>query len=65
MGSTTATCVPGYPYTALIFVAACRLVVIDTIYQYPSNTLAGVAILLLGVRYAVWHHLKKKRVPTA
>jgi APA family basic amino acid/polyamine antiporter len=58
--------VPGHPFTTLIFIAACWLVVIDTIYKYPMNALAGIAILLLGVPvYAIWHHLKKKRDRTA
>jgi basic amino acid/polyamine antiporter, APA family len=58
--------VPGHPFTTLIFIAACWLVAIDTIYKYPMNTLAGVAILLLGVPvYAIWHHLKKSRDGTA
>ncbi len=46
----------GHPLTTLIFIASCWLVVIDTIYKYPTNTLAGIAILLLGIPvYAVWH----------
>jgi len=54
--------VPGHPFTTLLFIAACWLVVIDTIYKYPMNTMAGVAILLLGVPvYSVWHQLQKKR----
>jgi basic amino acid/polyamine antiporter, APA family len=54
--------VPGHPYTTLIFIAACWLVVINTIYKYPMNTLVGMGILLLGVPvYAVWHRLKKDR----
>jgi APA family basic amino acid/polyamine antiporter len=55
---------PVHPYTTIIFVAACWMVAIDTIYKYPSTTLDGVVILLLGVPVcAVWQHLKKKRVP--
>jgi APA family basic amino acid/polyamine antiporter len=53
---------PGHPFTTLLFIAACWLVVIDTIYKYPMNTIAGIAILLLGVPvYFVWHRLPKKR----
>jgi APA family basic amino acid/polyamine antiporter len=58
--------VPGHPYTTSLFIAACWLVVIDTIYKYPMNTLAGVAILLLGLPvYFVWHRLREKRDRTA
>jgi APA family basic amino acid/polyamine antiporter len=54
--------VPGHPFTTLIFIAACWLVVIDTIYKYPMNTLAGIGILALGIPvYAIWHRLKEKR----
>ncbi len=54
--------VPGHPFTTLVFIAACWLVVIDTIYKYPMNALAGIAILLLGVPvYGVWHQMKRKR----
>ncbi len=35
--------------------AACWLVVINTIYRYPANTLIGVAILLAGIpAYLFW-----------
>ena len=58
--------VPGHPFTTILFIGACWLVVIDTIYKYPMNTLAGVAILVLGVPvYSVWHRLKRKRDRTA
>ena len=40
---------PGHPLTTLFFVAACFLVVINTVYSYPANTVIGLAILLAGV----------------
>jgi APA family basic amino acid/polyamine antiporter len=53
---------PGHPYTTLTFISVCWLIVIDTIYKYPANSLTGFAILLLGVPvYGVWSYLKKKR----
>ena len=46
---------PGHPYTTALFVLISWLVVINTIYKYPRNTLLGFAILLLGVPvYAFW-----------
>ena len=46
---------PGHPFTTLLFIAACWLVVINTIIRYPSNTLIGMAILLAGVpAYFFW-----------
>lgn len=47
--------VPGHPFTTALFVAICWLVVINTIYRYPENTLIGVAILLAGIpAYFFW-----------
>jgi basic amino acid/polyamine antiporter, APA family len=49
------TKVPGHPWTTAIFVAACWLVVLNTIYRYPSNTLIGIAILAAGIpAYLFW-----------
>jgi APA family basic amino acid/polyamine antiporter len=41
--------VPGHPLTTALFVAICWLVVINTVYKYPENTLIGLAILLAGI----------------
>ncbi|MBI3406697.1 MAG: amino acid permease, partial [Acidobacteria bacterium] len=47
--------VPGHPWTTAFFVMACALVVINTIYKFPENTLIGVCILLAGVpAYLFW-----------
>jgi APA family basic amino acid/polyamine antiporter len=47
--------VPGHPVTTLIFIAACWLVVINTIYKYPQDTLIGIGILLAGIpAYLFW-----------
>jgi APA family basic amino acid/polyamine antiporter len=47
--------VPGHPVTTAIFIAVCWLVVINTVYQYPRNTLIGLAILLAGIpAYLLW-----------
>jgi basic amino acid/polyamine antiporter, APA family len=52
--------VPGHPVTTGIFALISWLVVINTIYQYPRNTLIGVAILLLGLpAYFLWHRQQK------
>ena len=46
---------PGHPFTTLLFIAACWLVVANTIIRYPSNTLIGMAILLAGIpAYLFW-----------
>jgi len=47
--------VPGHPVTTVLFIAACWLVVANTIYKYPRNSLIGVLILLVGLPvYALW-----------
>ena len=57
---------PGHPYTTLLFIAASWLVVIDTIYKYPANSLVGFAILLLGLPvYAGWKYWNQLRNRTA
>jgi hypothetical protein len=35
--------------TTALFVIICWLVVINTVYRYPENTLIGLAILLAGI----------------
>jgi len=49
------TSVPGHPVTTGLFVLICWLVVINTVYKYPENTLIGLAILLAGIpAYFFW-----------
>jgi APA family basic amino acid/polyamine antiporter len=49
------TSVPGHPVTTGLFVVICWLVVINTVYRYPENTLIGLAILLAGIpAYFFW-----------
>jgi APA family basic amino acid/polyamine antiporter len=50
---------PGHPWTTALFVAVCWIVVANTIYRYPENTLIGLAILLAGVpAYWLWNKRK-------
>jgi APA family basic amino acid/polyamine antiporter len=47
--------VPGHPVTTLLFVLISWLVVVNTIYRYPGNSLLGILILVLGIPvYAFW-----------
>jgi len=47
--------VPGHPVSTALFVAICWWVVAITVYQYPQNSLIGVALLLAGVPiYWLW-----------
>ncbi len=46
---------PGHPFTTLFFTACCWLVVINTIFKYPENSLIGIVILLTGIPvYFLW-----------
>jgi APA family basic amino acid/polyamine antiporter len=52
--------VPGHPVTTILFILSCWLVVANTIYRYPGNSLIGVLILLLGLPvYAFWDRRRK------
>lgn len=51
--------VPGHPWTTAFFCLVCAAVVINTIYNFPGNSLIGVAILAAGIPvYYFW-----KRTP--
>ncbi|HEV2287865.1 MAG TPA: amino acid permease [Candidatus Acidoferrales bacterium] len=53
---------PGHPITTVLFVAACWLVVINTIFKYPRNTAIGFGILFAGIPvYFFWSWQKSKR----
>jgi basic amino acid/polyamine antiporter, APA family len=46
---------PGHPFTTGFFVAACWLVVLNTVIRYPANSAVGFAILAIGVPvYLFW-----------
>ncbi len=61
----TAYRVPGHPVTTALFTAVCWLVVANTIYRYPGNSLAGMAILAAGVPvYFFWSFRQKGSEPT-
>ncbi len=54
--------VPWHPYTTGLFVLICWLVVANTIYKYPVNSLLGMSILLLGMpAYALWAAKQKRQ----
>jgi basic amino acid/polyamine antiporter, APA family len=53
---------PGHPVTTFVFVAACWLVVINTIFKYPRDTAVGFAILFAGIPvYFLWRRQQKRR----
>jgi len=51
--------IPGHPITTALFITACWLVVINTIYRYPGDTVIGLIILVAGVpAYFFWRRRK-------
>ena len=57
--------VPWHPFTTILFVLISWLVVANTIYRYPANSLLGMGILLLGLPvYAFWH-IRQRREANA
>lgn len=53
---------PGHPVTTIMFIVACWSVVLNTLLRYPANTLAGMAILALGVPvYLFWSRRAKEQ----
>jgi APA family basic amino acid/polyamine antiporter len=51
---------PGHPYTTIIYIAVCWLVVAATVYHYPKQSLIGFAIALAGLPvYFFWAARKK------
>jgi APA family basic amino acid/polyamine antiporter len=60
-GSAVAYRVPGHPWTTLLFVATSALVVANTLYKYPAQSLIGFAILAAGVPvYALWRRAARR-----
>jgi APA family basic amino acid/polyamine antiporter len=53
--------VPGHPVTTIFFVAACWLVVINTVYTYPANSAIGMGIVAAGIpAYFFWSWRKRR-----
>lgn len=46
--------VPGHPYTTTLFVAACALIVLGTVYSHPKESLIGWLILASGIPAYFW-----------
>lgn len=52
---------PGHPFTTLLFIAVCWVVVANTIYKYPLNSFIGLAIMLAGVPAYFFWRWKRER----
>lgn len=59
--STSGVRIPGHPWTTIFFIIVSLAVVINTYIAFPSDSLTGLAILLLGAPvYLIW---KRPTVP--
>jgi basic amino acid/polyamine antiporter, APA family len=56
---------PLHPFTTGLFVAACALTVIATVWNNPVNSLIGYAILLAGVPACLYWQRKSRRAAAA
>jgi basic amino acid/polyamine antiporter, APA family len=53
--------VPGHPVTTALFVTACALIVISTIYKHPGDSVIGLLIVVAGVPvYFFWHWWRRE-----
>ncbi len=53
--------VPGHPVTTALFVCACALIVLSTIYKYPSNSSIGLIIVVTGIPvYFFWRWWRQR-----
>ncbi len=55
---------PGHPVSTVIFVAICWLVVANTVYRYPQNSLIGFGVLVAGVP-VYWFWSRRARLRSA
>ncbi len=54
-GANASYRIPGHPFTTIFFIAACLAVSASTVAKYPSNSLIGFALVLLGLPvYFLW-----------
>jgi APA family basic amino acid/polyamine antiporter len=54
--------IPGHPFTTLFFIACCWIVVLNSIYAQPLNSLVGLAFMLTGLPvYFAWQRFNKTR----
>ena len=53
--------VPGHPVTTVLFVTACALIVISTIYKHPGDSVIGLFIVVAGIPiYFFWRWWRRE-----
>ena len=58
----SARILPGHPFTTIVFIATCLVVLIATVWNAPVNSLVGYAILLAGVPVFLFWQRKNRTV---
>ena len=62
-GAGEASVAPGHPFTTIVFVTACVLVIAATVWNTPIKALIGYAILLAGVpAFLYWQRKNAPRL---
>jgi APA family basic amino acid/polyamine antiporter len=52
--------VPGYPWTSILFVLSACAIVVNAVFSQPTEAVAGLAVVLLGLpAYYLWTHRRK------
>lgn len=52
---------PGHPWTTLIFVLSCWLIVANALWKYPRNSSIGFVIIMVGLPvYAFWQRRRPR-----
>lgn len=52
--------VPGHPYTTIVFILSCWLIVANALWKYPRNSSIGFVILIIGLPvYAFWQRRRQ------
>jgi APA family basic amino acid/polyamine antiporter len=47
--------VPGHPFTTIVFILSCWLIVANALWKYPRNSSIGFGIIVIGLPvYALW-----------
>jgi basic amino acid/polyamine antiporter, APA family len=53
--------IPGHPVTTALFVAACWLIVMSTVYKYPAQSVIGIMIVVAGIpAYFFWRWWRRQ-----
>lgn len=51
---------PGYPWTPLLFIGGIALLTVNTLREYPGESLYGLGLILLGLPfYAMWKRRRR------